>query len=78
MTAAHGTPESHDEQDTTPDHHADAHAAGHDDHHDGGSLGPIDWAMWGVGALGAVVAAVVVAAAVIATNFAFFGVTATH
>jgi hypothetical protein len=72
MTAAHGTPESHDEHDTAPDHAA-AEDAAHDEHHDGGALGPIDWPMWGAGALGAAVAAVMIAAAVVATDFAFLG-----
>jgi hypothetical protein len=76
MTAAHGTPESHDEHASAPDH-GESHDAGHDDHHDGGSLGPIDWPMWGAGVLGVAVAAVVIAATVIATDFVFFGVTVT-
>jgi hypothetical protein len=59
----------------------DAHGAaagdghgGHDDHgghHDGPSLGPIDWRMWGIGVLGVLCALVVVAGFVAATGFAF-------
>ena len=53
-------------------HHADTHDAGHDEHgHDGGALGPIDWAMWGAGLLGVIIAIVTVAAVVAATGFAF-------
>ena len=53
-------------------HHADTHDAGHDAHgHGDGTLGPIDWAMWGAGILGAIVAVVMVAAVVVATGFAF-------
>jgi ABC-type Zn2+ transport system substrate-binding protein/surface adhesin len=73
MTAAHGTPESHDEHDKAPEHAA-AHDAAHDEHHDDATLGPPDWRMWGAGVLGFLVAAIIVAAAVVATDFAFFGV----
>jgi hypothetical protein len=52
-------------------HHPDAPDAGHADDHDGGILGPIAWRMWGVGILGVVVALIVVAAFVIATDFGF-------
>ncbi len=53
-------------------HAADTgHDSGHDEHHDGGTLGPIDWPMWGMGVLGVAAALVVVACAVIATNFVF-------
>ena len=72
MTAAHGTPESHDEHATAPAHAA-AEDAAHDEHHDGMALGPIDWPMWFVGVLGTAVAVVVIAATVIATDFAFLG-----
>lgn len=51
--------------------HADDHGGGHGDHHDGGTLGPIAWRMWGVGILGVVVALIVVAAFVVATDFVF-------
>jgi hypothetical protein len=82
MTAAHGTPESHDEHATAPAHgdpQEAHHDAGHgDDHHDGGSLGPIDWPMWLAGVLGVAVAVVIIAATVLATDFAFFGVPAAH
>ncbi len=54
-----------------PIHHADDHAAGHDDH-EADTLGPIDWRMWGIGALGVVAALAVAAAWVIATGFVFF------
>jgi ABC-type Zn2+ transport system substrate-binding protein/surface adhesin len=77
MTAAHGTPESHDEHATAPEHAA-AHDAAHDEHHDDMGLGGIDWPMWGAGVLGVAVAAIVIAATVIATDFAFLGVTAAH
>ena len=53
-------------------HHADTHDASHDAHgHDDGTLGPIDWPMWGAGILGVIVAVVTVAAVVVATGFAF-------
>ena len=51
--------------------HADPHATGHDDHHDGGTLGPIDWRMWGVGVVGVIAALIVVAGFVVATDFVF-------
>ncbi len=56
---------------TDPIDHADDHAAGHDDH-EADTLGPVGWRMWGVGALGVVVALAIVAAWVIATGFVFF------
>ena len=74
MTAAHGTPESHDEHATAPEHAA-AHDAAHDEHHDDATLGPIDWPMWGAGVLGVVVAGIIVAAMVVATDFSFFALT---
>jgi hypothetical protein len=50
--------------------HGDGH--GHDDHgHVSEPLGPTDWAMWGVGVLGAAVALVVVWAIVLGTGFSF-------
>ncbi len=53
-------------------HHADTHDGSHDAHgHGDGTLGPIDWKMWGAGALGVIVAIVTVAAVVVATGFAF-------
>ena len=64
-------------------HHADAHDAGHDTAHgaddaghdahghDQGTLGPIDWPMWGAGALGVILAVVVVVAVALATGFVF-------
>jgi hypothetical protein len=60
------------DHDTPAMHHADTHDAGHDEHgHDAGMLGPVDWAMWGAGLLGVIVAVVTVAAFVVATGFAF-------
>ncbi len=63
------------DHDATPAHdddaHDDGHAGGHGDHHDGGTLGPIAWRMWGVGVLGVVAALIVVAAFVVATDFVF-------
>jgi hypothetical protein len=66
-----------------PDQHgsatamAGAHgaAAGHgDDHsdgHGGSTLGPVDWTMWGVGAVGVVAALIITAGFVVATGFVF-------
>jgi hypothetical protein len=73
---AHAGPDAHGDAHAGHDAHGDAHAghAGHDDHsghHDGPSLGPIDWRMWGVGVLGVLSALVVVAGFVAATGFAF-------
>jgi hypothetical protein len=64
------------DHDPAPAHHADAHDAGHDsghgDHgHDEGSLGPVDWPMWGAGVLGVVAAIVTTVAVVAATKFVF-------
>ena len=63
------------DHDATPAHDSaepdDGHAGGHGDHHDGGTLGPIAWRMWGVGVLGVVAALIVVAAFVVATGFVF-------
>lgn len=56
------------------DHDASAHAPDpvhHADGHDAGTLGPIDWRMWGVGVLGVVAALAVVACWVLATSFVF-------
>lgn len=64
---AHGTATDHG---TTTGHDAGGH--GVDDHgHAGGTLGPIDWPMWGVGVLGVVLALAVVAGFVLATGFSF-------
>jgi ABC-type Zn2+ transport system substrate-binding protein/surface adhesin len=86
MTEPHGTPEAHDERDHVPDTHGTSHAVegthgsssdhgddgGHDDHgHVATALGPIDWPMWAVGAIGVLVAIVITAGFVIATGFAF-------
>ncbi len=50
--------------------HGDGH--GHDDHgHQDQSLGPIDWAMWGVGALGVIIGLIMTAGLAVATGFAF-------
>jgi hypothetical protein len=60
-----------------PVHHADGHDnghVGHDGHDDAGTLGPFDWRMWGVGALGVIAALAVVAGWAIATDFAFLTV----
>ena len=47
--------------------HGDDH--GHDDHaHAGGTLGPIDWTMWGVGVLGVIVALIITAGLVAASG----------
>lgn len=60
------------DHDATTAHHADAHDGGHDDHAPAGeALGPIDWAMWGVGVLGVVAALVIVAGFALATHFSF-------
>jgi hypothetical protein len=50
--------------------HGDEH--GHDDHaHDSMELGPVDWPMWGAGALGVAAGLVVAAAFAVATTFRF-------
>ncbi len=50
--------------------HGDDH--GHDDHaHAQEELGPIDWSMWAVGAMGVLVALIVTAGFAAATGFAF-------
>jgi hypothetical protein len=47
--------------------HGDDH--GHDDHaHAGGTLDPIDWAMWGVGILSVIVALIITAGLVAASG----------
>jgi hypothetical protein len=66
----HETTSTH-HADTPDGGHADDTGGGHGDHHDGGTLGPVAWPMWGVGLLGVVVALIVVAAFVIATDFVF-------
>lgn len=64
----HSAPAGHGGHDTD----TDGHGHGHDDHGDHGPvLGPIDWKMWGVGVLGTILALVVVAGMVVATNFKF-------
>ena len=61
------------DHDATPAHDADqpddGHAGGHGDHHNGGTLGPIDWKMWGVGVVGFVAALLVLAAFMVATGY---------
>jgi hypothetical protein len=64
------------DHDPDPMHHADAdapgHDAGHGEHgHDEGSLGPIDWGMWGAGILGVAAALAVLAGFVASTQFLF-------
>lgn len=60
------------DHDATIAHQADAHDGGHDDHgHDADTLGPIDWAMWGVGVIGVIAALILTAGFVLATNFSF-------
>ena len=85
MTETHGTPETHTERDAVPDPHdmsvvAGAHGStddhggdhGHDDHgHAPASLGPTDWRMWAVGAIGLAVGLIVTAGFVVATSFSF-------
>jgi hypothetical protein len=57
VEGAHGSAEDHGE-----DH-------GHDDHaHAGGTLGPIDWPMWGIGVLGVIVALIITAGLVAASG----------
>ncbi len=75
MSDMHGTngPDQHGSTQAADDHgsaddHADGH--GHGDHA-GETLGPIDWRMWGAGAVGVVSALIVVAGFVAATNFSF-------
>jgi ABC-type Zn2+ transport system substrate-binding protein/surface adhesin len=65
VEGAHGSTSDHGD-----DHGHDDH--GHDDHgHDGMALGPIDWQMWAVGVVGVLVALIVTAGFVVATNFQF-------
>lgn len=77
MTEPHGTPTATNEHDHAPDGHGAAagHAEGahsHDAHgHDGMALGPVDLRMWGVGVIGVLVALIVTAGFVVATNFQF-------
>jgi hypothetical protein len=53
---------------TAPDHAGAGH--GHDDHgSDDEALGPIDWAMWGVGALSVALGLVVAAGLAAASGF---------
>ncbi len=61
----------HDAHGTGPAHDT-GHDAGHGEHGHADTLGEVDWIMWGVGALGVILALVVVAGLVMATqgNFA--------
>ena len=78
MSDTHGTnvPDQHGRSDivagprgSTSDHGDDR---GHDDHaHASEALGPIDWAMWGVGVVGVIAALVIVAGFALATHFSF-------
>ena len=78
MSDTHGTnvPDQHGPSEivagprgSTADH-GDDH--GHDDHaHASEALGPIDWAMWGVGVVGVIAALVIVAGFALATHFSF-------
>jgi len=58
----HGSTAVHD-----AGHGDDTHGAGHG--HVSEPLGPIGWAMWGAGALGVLVAAVMTAVFAVATGF---------
>jgi hypothetical protein len=74
MSELHAAPGAHD--DPAPDldtHDAHAAAAGHDEGHghEGMALGPIDWRMWAVGVVGVVVALIITAGFVVATDFQF-------
>lgn len=52
--------------------HGDGH--GHDDHgHAAGTLGPIDWVIWGVGVLGVVVGVVIAAGFVAGSGYTLTG-----
>ncbi len=54
-----------------PAYHTDDHEADHGGHDAAGTLGPVDWRMWGVGVIGVIAALAVVAGWAIATDFAF-------
>ena len=86
MSDLHPAPATHDERGHVPDTHGSSSVVegvhgstsdhgddhGHDDHgHDGMALGPIDWRMWAVGVVGVLVALIVTAGFVVATNFQF-------
>jgi hypothetical protein len=66
------TMSDHSAADHVPDpaHHADEHDPGHEEHH-ADTLGPVDWRMWGVGALGVIAALIVVACWAVGTQFVF-------
>jgi hypothetical protein len=68
---SHGSTPVHDAGHGDDDHGDNTHGAGHDDGHGHVSepLGPIGWAMWGAGALGVLVAAVMTAVFAVATGF---------
>jgi hypothetical protein len=76
--AAGGTSETPMSDHSTTAQHPDTADAGydaghHDEHgHAADTLGPIDWAMWGVGVVGVVAALIVVACFVVSTGFVFF------
>jgi hypothetical protein len=65
VPAAHGSGDGH----ADPAGHADPDAHGNHGDHAGDTLGPIDWRMWLVGALGVAIALVIVAAFVIAAGW---------
>jgi hypothetical protein len=83
MSDTHG-PGDHPGGAYVPDQHGTSHAVegdhgaatdhgeghGHDDHgHPAETLGPIDWPMWGIGALGVVVGLIVAAGFWVASGF---------
>jgi hypothetical protein len=83
MTEPHRNPESHDESDPVPDAHGtsavvagshgatDDHGGDHGHGHADMALGPTDWRMWTVGAVGTLVAIVMTVGFVVATGFDF-------
>ena len=72
MTDPHASTDPDDVHHDVATDHGDGH--GHDDHgHAGGTLGPIDWPMWGVGVLGVVVALVMTGCFVVASGYTFAG-----
>jgi hypothetical protein len=69
--ADHGTAHAGAGHGDAHDTHAGGGHGGAQDAHAADTLGPIDLRMWGVGALGVIVAVVVAAGFVLATAFSF-------
>jgi hypothetical protein len=67
VAATEATHDAHSGAQTDPEDHGHGAAVGHDSHAQE-PLGPVDWAAWGAGILGAGVAGIIAVALYLAAN----------